>query len=624
MTGAVPVITPESPELALGGMVHIATELISAASWNARKTMDRAALDELQASIEQHGIQVPLIVRLISQDGYYEVVAGHRRLAAACNVGLKTVPCIVRQLTDDHAREIGLVDNLQREDVPAMEEAVAFGELLGKLQSIANVAARVGKEQSYVAQRLKLCSCSAWVADALRAKLITVDHALLLARLGADEQDEALKWTLDTNAGSKTPVEKVIAERTKLRDDQGKKSRDGGFSPYKWEPESVLALKTHLEREGGILLSRAPWSLDEPDLIPDAAACSACPQNTKANAPLFGDLEIGAAKCTDGGCWREKTQAFVQIKLREAATQAHNHMDPDKGQVLRVSWKATSTAPRFDKADKGAQIQQLLMTQVFKHGQWLEIGRGEKKKCEHTRQAVTVDWSDANDRGYMGGREKLRKPGEIVQVCVEPKCKLHPKEWAKPKRKDDDKCADTSAEQAKLTALRADFDKYEPAIRETIFDAICQKIDPIKALLAINDVEDDSPGFRKELLKLRPKLAGWELEAVVAFANHFADSQNVNSYYMVSSGVEKDRAELWGLAKKAGVDADQVAAARLPDSAPADVREKLCAKAIVKKAAKPTKIRKPVLSAAARKRIAEAQQKRWKAQRATAKKGGAK
>ncbi len=77
-------------------------------------------------------------------------------------------------------------------------------------------------------------------------------------------------------------------------------------------------MKEHIECESGVPLDRAPWPLDDGSLLPDACACIECPQNTKANAPLFGDLDMGVAVCTDGGCFKAKTEAFVQIQLKKA------------------------------------------------------------------------------------------------------------------------------------------------------------------------------------------------------------------------------------------------------------------------------------------------------------------
>jgi ParB family chromosome partitioning protein len=324
---------------------------IQTAPWNARKTFDKAANEELAASIQQHGIQVPLIVRPLVQDGFkFEIVAGHRRFNAAAALDLAEVPCIVRELSDDQARELGLVDNLQRVDVPAMEEADAFDELLQRLGTIAAVAAKVGKEQAYVAKRLKLCTLTTWSREALREKLITIDHALLLARLAEAEQNAALKWCLDPHAGSKTRVDEVIKKRTESNSEEEEADLREDAAPertrwkYTWEPQSVVKLKDHIEAESGVPLDRAPWDLDIEGLGgSDVPRCSECDRNTKANTPLFGDLDIGVAVCTDGACFKAKTEAF------RSHPDAHERMGPQV--PLRVSWKSTSTPPRLEKVD---------------------------------------------------------------------------------------------------------------------------------------------------------------------------------------------------------------------------------------------------------------------------------
>lgn len=407
-------------------------EDIQTAPWNARKTFDKAANQELVASIEQHGIQVPLIVRPRSQDGFaFEIVAGHRRFNAAAALDLAEVPCIVRELNDDQAREIGLIDNVQREDVPALEQAEAFNELLQRLGSVPAVAAKVGKEQAHVAKLLKLCTLTCWSRDALREKLITIDHALLLARLAADEQNEALKWTLDRNAGSKTSVDKVVTARIEHVRAQSEEKEDRYYA-YKWEPESIVKLKGHIERETGEKLDRAPWPLEEDHLVPDAGSCLDCEKNTKANAPLFGDLAIDEPTCTDGECYKAKTTAFVQIKLREAGQDENSK---PKKFVPRLSWKASGVKPATSFNDitaTGAMTMSANPMKILKAGQWHEAKKGS---CANVRPGITADWSDAGNRGYMDSAKKLRKPGETLQVCIAVGCKVHKKDYegAKPK-----------------------------------------------------------------------------------------------------------------------------------------------------------------------------------------------
>lgn len=435
--------------------------------FNPRKTLDAAEVAELAESIREHGILVPLLVREVpigTDLVRYEIIAGSRRCAAAKIAHEVDAPCIVRRMTDDEARELAIIDNLQRHDVPPLEEAEAFGALLERLLEVSAVAAKLGKEQSYVAKRLKLLSLTTWSREALREKLITIDHAMLLARLAETEQNEALKWCLDPQAGKKTPVYDVVKELTKRKNPEVAKAADvvdgddelddeddsdfdegtdeaGRRSVWNraWECESVQRLKEHIECSSGEILDRAPWQMDEDWLVLDAGSCLDCPKNTKANTPLFGDLEMGVAVCTDGACFKAKVEAFVQLQGRDEAkreavrkgqppiagtTVLENGGSVTKFEPLRVSWKSTSTPPRMLKPGNG---EGPVLTQVFKEGQWVEA----TKSCEHARTAVTVDWNDANNRGYMGSGNKLRKPGEILLVCVAAGCKVHRKAYEK-------------------------------------------------------------------------------------------------------------------------------------------------------------------------------------------------
>jgi ParB/RepB/Spo0J family partition protein len=113
----------------------IPLEQLEASLKNPRRTMNEADLKELAASIREHGLQVPLLVRPIRFDcgnserqaGFdYEIVCGHRRSEAATIAGLSAVPCMVRELSDEQAAEIALIDNLQRVDVPPLEAFVLF------------------------------------------------------------------------------------------------------------------------------------------------------------------------------------------------------------------------------------------------------------------------------------------------------------------------------------------------------------------------------------------------------------------------------------------------------------------------------------------------------------------
>lgn len=382
--------------------------------FNPRKTPDPAGLAELAESIRQHDVQVPLLVRPIHLDSYdgdtWEIVAGGRRAAASALAGKLLAPCIVREMTDDEAREIALIDNLQREDMPALEEADAYEALRQQLGDAERIAARVGKPIEYIAKRLKLIALGELQRQALATRLITIDHALLLTRLGPIEQDANLKWCLDVNAGIKTTLAEVIADVTKRRD--GKADGRWGY----WECRSVLDLKHHIEQHTGRALSKAPWSLDDAELVPSAGACNGCSSNTAHNTALFADLSIEKATCEDGKCFEEKRERFVQIKLDQAKV--------DDGSLtkwifaVKLSYKISEAKPPMASDGSGPNI-----ARVLRYGQWLDVKAGS---CPHVRKGVTVDWEE----GRFGDSGK-GKPGVTKLVCIAEGCKVHPKAYEK-------------------------------------------------------------------------------------------------------------------------------------------------------------------------------------------------
>ncbi len=155
-----------------------------------RKRFEDAKLEELAASIRQHGVVEPILVR---KDGpRYRILAGERRWRAAQRAGLKEVPAVVREATDREAFELALVENLQRADLNAIEEAEAYEVLLsdhGLTQEA--IAGRVGKERSTVANALRLLRLPEEVRDAVRGGQLDMGHARAL--LGLDDLETLRK-----------------------------------------------------------------------------------------------------------------------------------------------------------------------------------------------------------------------------------------------------------------------------------------------------------------------------------------------------------------------------------------------------------------------------------------------
>lgn len=145
--------------------------------------MDETAIAELAESIRAHGIIQPVVVRP-GEKGRYQLVAGERRLQAARAAGLSQVPAIVRDLRDQESLEIALVENLQREDISALDAARAYRRLIDEFDlSQEEVAARVGKSRSAVANTLRLLNLPTGVQGRIEDGSLTEGHARALLSL---------------------------------------------------------------------------------------------------------------------------------------------------------------------------------------------------------------------------------------------------------------------------------------------------------------------------------------------------------------------------------------------------------------------------------------------------------
>ena len=186
---------------------------------NPRKRFDPKSLEELAASFKTQGILAPLLVREV-EESKYEVVAGARRLRAAKLAELEELPVRVVKLTDAEAIEAQCVENLQREDIHPLEEALGFKSLLElgePAYTIATIASRAGKSEAYVFGRIRLADLIPPVAEAFLKDEITMGHALLIAKLPASQQQEAFaaafrgQWTSEGNTQVLIPVRELAA-----------------------------------------------------------------------------------------------------------------------------------------------------------------------------------------------------------------------------------------------------------------------------------------------------------------------------------------------------------------------------------------------------------------------------
>ena len=156
-----------------------------------RQTFDELKLRELAASIETHGIFQPILV--IEDGERYRIVAGERRFRAARLVGLETVPIIVRQLGDVEMLEIALIENIQREDLNPVDEAMAIKHLIDQYDlTQEEVAKRIGRSRPYISNALRLLTLSPSIQDYMRDGRLQTGHAkLLLSVKDTQSREEA-------------------------------------------------------------------------------------------------------------------------------------------------------------------------------------------------------------------------------------------------------------------------------------------------------------------------------------------------------------------------------------------------------------------------------------------------
>ncbi len=228
------------------GVRNIPIELIEPNPDQPRKTFNEAELAELAESIAEKGLIQPLLVR--PMDGpaeRYQIVAGERRWRAAQKARLHEAPCVVRELTDRETLEIAIVENVQRSDLNAVEEARALRQLVetfGHTQE--DVARAVGKSRAHVANTLRLLALPGPVLDRLASGAISAGHARAVATAPdpAALVDEIVEKGLS-----------VRASETLARKAAGRSERKGGASPPRGEKDAdTRALESDLAARLGL------------------------------------------------------------------------------------------------------------------------------------------------------------------------------------------------------------------------------------------------------------------------------------------------------------------------------------------------------------------------------------
>ena len=171
-------------------LFYILTSKIVSSINQPRKTFSKEALDELAASIKEHGILQPILVR--KKEDHYEIVAGERRYRAAAMAGLENIPCMVEDISDEVASVYALIENIQRKDLNIIEEADAFNRLI-ELYGLSHEEASqyVGKSRSYITNTMRLLKLTDKVKKLICENIIQMGQGRALLMLPEDQQIEA-------------------------------------------------------------------------------------------------------------------------------------------------------------------------------------------------------------------------------------------------------------------------------------------------------------------------------------------------------------------------------------------------------------------------------------------------
>ena len=222
---------------------EVAIDQIDANPNQPRREFDASALEELAASIRQIGIVQPITLRQM-EDGRFQIIAGERRWRASQLAGLTAIPAYIRTIKDENVMEMALVENIQREDLNAIEIALAYEHLLEKSgMTQEKVSERVGKSRAAIANYLRLLKLPAQVQMALQKKEIDMGHARALLSLSSPSLQLKLFKEIHKNGYSVRKVEELCHQLNNGEDIQSAKKT---ISAKKRLPEEFNILKSRL------------------------------------------------------------------------------------------------------------------------------------------------------------------------------------------------------------------------------------------------------------------------------------------------------------------------------------------------------------------------------------------
>lgn len=361
--------------------------LISPSKMNPRKTFNQDELQELADNIARQGLLQPITVRPTEwydevQDGQtvsipekYEIVCGERRYRACSLNKMETIPCIVREMTDDEALDAMITENLQRKDVDPVEEAEAFTILSGKGQGVAELAARFGRSESYIRDRMRLVSLIDPLKKELSKGQITMRGAYLLSRLSEDDQNDFVKNEICLDEEGLVTTEDVTdwLDR-KFMNLVRAPFQNGKDLTEEWNPKGKVVRR-----------------------------CQTCECNTCNHGCLFVDMKTDEPQCIDGVCYNRKCDIYYDRFIYQYAsriTVAGNAIQPGDVAIRAGSVYGSEDKERLESLkEKMAQYGYRVFTEK-ELPQRVWDSEDNRKKALETGAAVEVIELDQMARQY--------------------------------------------------------------------------------------------------------------------------------------------------------------------------------------------------------------------------------
>jgi ParB family chromosome partitioning protein len=363
-----PAVLPPPPSFIAEQVAEIPVDQIDRSPTNPRQSFNERSLEELKASIMANGLVHPVVVRPHPDDSTrFQLVAGERRWLASKRGARDTIPAIVRELTDEQALIVQIIENDQRTNLNPLEQGSGFRSLMQlkpTYYTVEEIAARTGLSHRDVLYRLRVLELIEPARQLLAAERLPFRHAVEIARLQPAQQQEALSVCF-----------RGVTADTVLE------------SQYHTVSINLADLRAWITRNCFLDLSHAPFDIFAHDLAPGVGPCTTCPKRSGANPVLFSEITPNSETCSDPACFKSKASALVEIQVASLAQQGQT--------AVRISDSFRVGAPE-EKED------------VLYRGQYRAV---ERDSCEFVQPGVYSEHSPHS--------------GKSIYVCLEADCPVH-------------------------------------------------------------------------------------------------------------------------------------------------------------------------------------------------------